>query len=58
VRSYNEQYADLDVGLADLSIVILAHHFKTRRVLTFDQRHFRVLPPIGGGSFQLLPYDA
>jgi uncharacterized protein len=58
IRTYNQQYADLDVGLADLSVVVVAHRFKTRRILTFDQRHFRVLHPLDGGSFVLLPYDA
>jgi uncharacterized protein len=58
IRRYNQQYADLDVGLADLSVVVLAHRFKTRRILTFDQRHFRALRPLEGGSFVLLPHDA
>jgi predicted nucleic acid-binding protein len=53
----DEQYADLDVGLADLSVVILAQRFKTRRILTTDQRHFRALRPLDGGSFVLLPFD-
>ncbi len=57
VRRYDELYADLDVGLADLSVAILAHRFSTRRILTFDQRHFRTLRPLDGGSFLLLPYD-
>jgi predicted nucleic acid-binding protein len=57
VLRYDEQYADLDVGLADLSIAVLAHRFRTRRILTFDQRHFRTLRPLDGGSFLVLPYD-
>jgi predicted nucleic acid-binding protein len=52
---YNERYADLDVGLADLSVIVLARRFSTRRILTFDQRHFRTLRPLDGGSFVLLP---
>ena len=55
--AYDAQYADLDVGLADLSVVLLAHRFKTRRLLTFNQRHFRMLRPVEGGSFVLLPGD-
>ena len=50
-----DRYRDLDVGLADLSIVVLAHRLKTRRLLTFDLRHFSVLRPVSGGAFQLLP---
>ncbi|MDP9343143.1 MAG: PIN domain-containing protein [Actinomycetota bacterium] len=52
------QYADLDPGLADLSIVVLARRFGTRRILTFDERHFRAIRPLQGGSFTLLPADA
>lgn len=53
----NEQYRDLDVGLTDLSIIIIAARFRTTRILTFDQRHFRAMRPLQGGVFTLLPYD-
>jgi uncharacterized protein len=53
----DEQYADLDLGLADLSVVILAHRFRTRRLVTFDERDFRAITPLSGGSFTLLPRD-
>ena len=53
----DEQYAALDLGLADLSVLILAHRFRTTRLLTFDDRDFRALTPLGGGSFTLLPGD-
>ena len=58
VSEYNQRYADLDVGLADLSVVVLARRFRTHRILTFDERHFRALRPLDGGSFVLLPHDA
>ena len=51
------RYGDLDVGLADLSVVVLAQRFRTRRLLTFDERRFRTLRPIAGGAFTLLPTD-
>ena len=51
-RQYGGQF-----GLADLSVVVLAARFRTRRVLTFDQRHFRAITPLQGGSFVLLPGD-
>ena len=57
VRRLDETYRDLDVGLADLSVVVLAHRFRTTRIATFDQRHFRALRPIGGGAFSLHPVD-
>jgi uncharacterized protein len=53
----DEQYADLDLGLADLSVMILAHRFRTKRLLTFDERDFRAVSPLSGGSFTLLPRD-
>jgi predicted nucleic acid-binding protein len=49
--------ADLNLGLADLSVAALAGRLGTRRILTFDQRHFRALRPIRGGAFTLLPAD-
>jgi uncharacterized protein len=58
VARLDEQYADLDLGLADLSVVILAHRFRTTRLLTFDERDFRAVTPLSGGSFVLLPRDA
>ena len=54
----NDRYADLNVGLADLSIIILAARYRTNRILTFDQRHFRLMQPLQGGAFTLLPFDA
>jgi predicted nucleic acid-binding protein len=53
----DRQYADLNLGLADLSVAALADRLGTRRILTFDQRHFRALRPIQGGAFTLLPAD-
>lgn len=51
-----QRYADLDAGLADLSIVVLADRFGSHRIATFDQRDFRVLRPLSGApAFDLLP---
>ena len=52
------QYKDLNIGLADASIVVLADRYNTTRVLTFDQRHFRAMKPLHAASFTLLPADA
>jgi predicted nucleic acid-binding protein len=52
-----EAYGDLDVGLADASIVVLAHRYETTDVLTLDQRHFRTLRGPGGRPFRVLPAD-
>jgi predicted nucleic acid-binding protein len=51
------QYRSLEIGLADASMVVLAARFRTTRILTFDERHFRAITPLQGGSFTLLPAD-
>jgi predicted nucleic acid-binding protein len=56
-RRVIEQYADLKLSLADASLVVLAHRFHTREILTLDDRDFRVLPGPGGEPFKLLPAD-
>jgi predicted nucleic acid-binding protein len=53
----DRRYADLDLGLADLSIAILARRLGTCRIMTFDHRHFRAVRPLQGGAFTLLPDD-
>lgn len=53
----HDQYADLDLGLADLSVVVLAHRFHSRRLLTFDDRHFRAIRSLTGDPFVILPAD-
>lgn len=52
------RYHDLDVGLADASLVVLAHRHETRRLATFNERDFRAMEPLQGGTFVLLPADA
>jgi uncharacterized protein len=54
----DRRYADLDLGLADLSLAVLARKLGTDRLLTFDERHFRAVRPLQGGTFTLLPADA
>jgi len=51
------RYRDLAIGLADASLVVLAQRFRTRRLLTFDERAFRTITPLQGGTFTLLPAD-
>lgn len=53
----DEQYPDLELGLADLAIIVLARRYRTRRILTFDHRCFRAVRPLQGGSFTVLPAD-
>jgi predicted nucleic acid-binding protein len=52
-----ERHADLEISLADASIVVLALRHRVRDVLTLDERHFRVLSA-DDKPFRLLPADA
>jgi len=51
------QFDDLEVGLADASIVVLAERHGINQILTLDERHFRTLRAGDGQSFRLLPAD-
>jgi len=57
-RRVIQRYADLNVGLADASLVVLAKRHRTRDVLTLDERHFRAMRTLDGRRFRLLPADA
>ena len=52
------RYADLGLGLADCSVAVLAARYETTRILTFDERHFRVVTAFDGSPFTILPADA
>jgi uncharacterized protein len=53
------QYADLKLGLADAHTMSLTQpdRYETKRILTFDHRHFRAVKPPQGGVFTILPAD-
>lgn len=57
-RDLARKYRSIKLGLADCSLVVLAHRYRTRRILTFDERAFRRLAPLQGGAFTVLPADA
>lgn len=50
-----ERYAELGLGLADASIVVIATRSGTDRILTLDERHFRAVRTARGRPFTLLP---
>jgi hypothetical protein len=52
-----ERYADLQIGLADASVVVLALRHRTLDLLSTDERHFRAMRGTGGKPFRLLPFD-
>jgi len=54
-RAVVARHRDGDVGLADASIVVLAHRYGILDVLTLDRRHFGALRGPGGRRFRLTP---
>jgi len=53
------RYADTGLGLADASLVVLAERLNTTDIATLDERHFRAVRPLTGGTaFRLLPTDS
>lgn len=57
--SLARQYADLHLGIADAHTMSITQpdRYATKRILTFDHRHFRAVKPPQGGVFTLLPAD-
>jgi hypothetical protein len=51
------RYDGLDLGLADCALVVLADRYRTDRILTFDERHFRTVRQLSGEPFTVLPAD-
>jgi uncharacterized protein len=56
-RKLIEKHGDLEIGLADASVVVLSHRYGTLDVLTLDERHFRALRGSDGRRFRILPAD-
>lgn len=56
-REVMEKYAELEIGLADASLVVLSERHESLQLLTLDERHFRSLRGAGGKRFRLLPQD-
>lgn len=53
-----ETYRDLDLGLADACVIACAERLGILRILTVDERHFRVVRTARGQPLVLLPADA
>ncbi len=52
-----DRYPELELGLADASIVVLAERHRCLDLLTLDERHFRVVSGPWQRPFRLLPAD-
>jgi len=57
-HSVIRRFEDLEIGLADASVVVLAERYRTHDLLTLDERHFRTLTGSDRRPFRLLPADA
>jgi predicted nucleic acid-binding protein len=57
-RELMDQYSTLNLGLADAAVIAAAERLGTRRILTVDERHFRVVRASDGKAFTLLPADS
>jgi predicted nucleic acid-binding protein len=58
IGNLDARYADLELGLADCALIVIADRYSTNRIISFDERHFRAVTPLQGGAFTILPYDA
>jgi predicted nucleic acid-binding protein len=52
------RYRDLEIGLTDASLIVLAERYRTWDLLTLDERHFRAATGPDGRAFRILPADA
>jgi len=57
MRDLIARHEDLELGLTDVSLVVLAERASTNRILTLDERHFRAVRPLRGRAFTILPAD-
>lgn len=57
IGNLEARYADLELGLADCALVVLAARHRTTRILSFNERHFRAVRPLYGDAFTILPRD-
>jgi len=57
-RAVLDRYDDLDLGVADASLVVIAQRHGIHDLFTLDERHFRAVLGPGDVPFRLLPADA
>ena len=57
IAELEARYDALDLGLADCALIVLAGRYRTNRILSFDERHFRAVKPLHGEAFTILPAD-
>jgi len=50
-----EKYQDNNLDFVDATLIAIAERLNIQRVLTLDQRHFRVIRPAHCAAFEILP---
>lgn len=50
-----ERYADVPIGIADASNIVLAEAYRTHDIVTLDRRHFSVLRFSDGSAPRVMP---
>ena len=55
VSAILDKYHDMDLDFVDAAVVAIAERLNITRVLTLDQRHFRVIRPSHCTAFEILP---
>lgn len=53
-----ERYSNRNLGLADAANVVLAARYRTTTLLTLDERDDRIVRPMWGDNFRILPAEA
>lgn len=56
-RELLSKYRDLDLGIADASVIAVAERLGIYRILTVDERDFRSVRTASGNPLVLLPAD-
>lgn len=52
------EHAGFELGLTDASLAVLARRLQTVEIATLDERHFRIVKPLGGEvAYRLFPAD-
>lgn len=54
-RDLAHRYRDLELGIADASLLVLAARHRTVRIATLDRNDFLAVRPLYGDAFELLP---
>ena len=58
IEQIERDYAELELDLTALAVVVVAARVRCTRIVTFDEAPYRAIRPLYGDEFTLLPGDA